>query len=297
MVRKYVWAGISVVLAILVFRLSQGGDSSSFFLTIRELAKPLATVYLALFGQPEFALVLAAGMMVACVALLGGFWAGQVRRTLDTLKTITGSAMLIMGEPNDRRVGSMKRLMESSPLLMDEWRMFESTLLDAGQGTQRRAYSTIRPQEYFSMEAMESRGLDFRFYVALPNYFVGVGLMFTFLGLVAGLYFASKGLQMGDLAQARQALGQLLAASTMKFVSSVVGIGASLVTSMVVRHWQRKVQAALDDLCRAIELCFPLISAHRLMGDWMQDGVVAAVSTPRPPLSHAPQPDIAGQAP
>ncbi|TWB14990.1 hypothetical protein FBZ88_13224 [Nitrospirillum bahiense] len=297
MVRKYVWAGISVVLAVLVFRLSQGGDSASFFLTIRELAKPLATVYLALFGQPEFALVLAAGMMVACVALLGGFWAGQVRRTLDTLKTITSSAMLIMGEPNDRRVGSMKRLMESSPLLIDEWRMFESTLLDAGQGAQRRAYSTIRPQEYFSMEAMESRGLDFRFYVALPNYFVGVGLMFTFLGLVAGLYFASKGLQMGDLAQARQALGQLLAASTMKFVSSVVGIGASLVTSMVVRHWQRKVQAALDDLCRAIELCFPLISAHRLMGDWTQDGVAAAVSAPRLPLSPAPQPDIAGQAP
>ncbi|WP_145613018.1 hypothetical protein [Nitrospirillum amazonense] len=285
------------MLAVLVFRLSQGGDSASFFLTIRELAKPLATVYLALFGQPEFALVLAAGMMLACVALLGGFWAGQVRRTLDTLKTITGSAMLIMGEPNDRRVGSMKRLMESSPLLIDEWRMFESTLLDAGQGAQRRAYSTIRPQEYFSMEAMESRGLDFRFYVALPNYFVGVGLMFTFLGLVAGLYFASKGLQMGDLAQARQALGQLLAASTMKFVSSVVGIGASLVTSMVVRHWQRKVQAALDDLCRAIELCFPLISAHRLMGDWTQDGAAAAVSAPRPPLSPAPQPDIAGQAP
>ncbi|MDZ5650718.1 hypothetical protein [Nitrospirillum sp. BR 11828] len=276
MVRKYVWAGIAIAVALIGFKLAQGGDSSSFFLTIRELAKPVAVIYLALFGQPEFALVLAAGMMVACFGLLAGFWIDQVRRTLDTLKSVTASAMLIMAEPNDRRSASMKRLMESRPLLMDEWRMFESTLLDAGHGPQRRAYSTIRPQEYFSMEAMESRGLDFRFYVALPNYFVGVGLMFTFLGLVAGLYFASKGLQMGDLAQARQALGQLLAASTMKFVSSVVGIGASLVTSIVVRHWQRKVQAALDDLCRAVELCFPLISAHRLLGNWPQDSSAAA---------------------
>ncbi|TWB35780.1 hypothetical protein [Nitrospirillum pindoramense] len=293
MVRKYVWAGIAVTVALIGFKLAQGGDASSFFLTIRELAKPVAVVYLALFGQPEFALVLAAGMMVACFALLAGFWAGQVRRTLETLKSVTASAMLIMAEPNDRRSASMKRLMESSPLLMDEWRMFESTLLDAGHGPQRRAYSTIRPQEYFSMEAMESRGLDFRFYVALPNYFVGVGLMFTFLGLVAGLYFASKGLQMGDLAQARQALGQLLAASTMKFVSSVVGIGASLVTSVVVRHWQRKVQAALDDLCRAVELCFPLISAHRLLGNWAQDGSDASATAPQA----NPLPDTAaGQA-
>ncbi|WP_044563801.1 hypothetical protein [Azospirillum sp. B4] len=294
MVRKYVWAGIAVMLAVIVFKLAQaGGDMSSFFLTIREVAKPLAVVYLKLFGQPEFALVLAAGMMLACLGLLGGFWVGQVRRTLDTLKRITGSTMPIMSEPNDRRVASTKRLMESSPLLMDEWRMFEATLLDAGAGTGRRVYSTIRPQEYFSMEAMESRGLDFRFYVALPNYFVGVGLMFTFLGLVAGLYFASKGLQMGDLAEARQALGQLLAASTMKFVSSVVGIGASLVTSVVVRHWQRKVQAALDDLCRAVELCFPLISAHRLMGSWVQDGATSGSAAAVPPTA---LPDTIGQA-
>ncbi|MDE1150797.1 MAG: hypothetical protein PW843_29965 [Azospirillaceae bacterium] len=288
MVRKYVWAGIAVLLAVVAFRLSQGsGDLSSFFLAIREMAKPAAGVYLMFFGQPEFALVLAAGMMTACALLLGGFWASQVRRTLTILKQVTGSALLVMSEPNDRRIASMKRLMESHHLLMDEWRMFESTLLDAGRDTDRRAYSTIRPQEYFSMEAMESRGLDFRFYVALPNYFVGVGLMFTFMGLVAGLYFASKGMEVGDLAEARQALGRLLAASTMKFVSSVVGIGASVVTSLFVRHWQRQVQAALDDLCRAVELCFPLISAHRLMGNWAQDRI--SPSTVTPPEAAAPE--------
>jgi hypothetical protein len=75
-------------------------------------------------------------------------------------------------------------------------------------------------------------GLNFPVWQALPNYFVGVGLLFTFFGLVAALQFAS-GAVAADIDEAQGALRNLLAAATFKFMTSICGLFSSIVFSVV----------------------------------------------------------------
>lgn len=261
MAKKYVWIGLLTLLALTVSRCTQNeSDMIAFMQAVRQLIRPVAAVYLMLFGQPETTLILSFLMATACASLLIYFWLAQIRGAVNSIRALTGQILSYSLVPVGQEREATSRLMAGMRLLEDEWKIFEATLIEVEGIGNGRLHTTVRPHEYFTMEAMESRGLNFRILYALPGYFVGFGLLFTFLGLVAGLFFASKGMQTTEFAAARLALGKLLNASTLKFVSSVVGIGASLVTSITVLAWAKAVQGALDDLCRAIELRFPALS-------------------------------------
>jgi hypothetical protein len=274
MVKKYVLFIAAVILSAALSRCSQDEESVTAFLAgVRDLVRPAAKVYLAIFGQPETALILSFLMACACIGLLVYYWVAEIRRATQAIRAVTDDLLSFSAVPPGDEKAATARLMAGVPLLEDEWKLFESTLVESERDGIVRFYTTFRPREYFTMGAMESRGLSFRFLHALPGYFVGFGLMFTFLGLVAGLYFASKGLQTADFAAARLALGKLLNASTLKFVSSVVGIGASLATSIAVSSWYKTVQGALDDLCRAIEMRFPAMSRSLLVAQVRPDAL------------------------
>jgi hypothetical protein len=88
---------------------------------------------------------------------------------------------------------------------------------------------------------------------ALPNYFVGLGLVMTFLGLIAGLWFASQGMRTADMIEARAALVHLLNSATFKFLTSVAGIAMSLVVSLAFRISVQSLRIRLDLLCDRIE--------------------------------------------
>ncbi len=80
------------------------------------------------------------------------------------------------------------------------------------------------PSRYFDIKSLQLAGLRLRMFLGLPNDFVGIGLVFTFLGLVAGLYFASQSMMSPDIGAARDALVLLLHAATFKFLTSITGI-------------------------------------------------------------------------
>ena len=63
--------------------------------------------------------------------------------------------------------------------------------------------NTVRPSAYFNVQATVEAGFHLPFWQALPNYFVGFGLLCTFLGLVSGLHFAAGGVASADANMAR----------------------------------------------------------------------------------------------
>src|SRR5215467_6448418 len=70
-----------------------------------------------------------------------------------------------------------------SRLLRHEWKQFKDTLIlpNSARIDDKIIYNTTRPHDYFNTH---ETGLQFRFYRALPNVFVGIGLLLTFFGLV-----------------------------------------------------------------------------------------------------------------
>jgi hypothetical protein len=110
--------------------------------------------------------------------------------------------------------------------------------------------NTVRPSLYLNLHDL---GLHFRGFHALPNVFVGVGLLFTFAGLVAALRFASEGIGAGDLDRTQQALTDLLRAATFKFYTSIAGLLASILFGFFLRSCVSWLEHALDRLCTELE--------------------------------------------
>jgi hypothetical protein len=150
------------------------------------------------------------------------------------------------------RFSSIDQRLDANPVIGQAWRAFVRTLVPV-PGQDGVLGATRRPREDLNEGILTSAGVNLRFYTAVPNYLVGLGLLFTFMGLVAALYFASAGVVAPSIQQAQDALRDLLAAATFKFVTSIAGLGASIVYSSREKTQLYRLGQGLDALCKALE--------------------------------------------
>ena len=150
------------------------------------------------------------------------------------------------------RFSSIDQRLEANPVIGQAWRAFVRTLVPV-PGQDGVLGATRRAREDLNEGILTSAGVNLRFYTAVPNYLVGLGLLFTFMGLVAALYFASAGVAAPSIQEAQAALRELLAAATFKFVTSIAGLGASIVYSSREKTQLYRLGQRLDALCTALE--------------------------------------------
>jgi hypothetical protein len=142
-----------------------------------------------------------------------------------------------------------------------------------------------RPDEYLGLHAIASRSFPARFFAAAHGYFIGIGLLLTFVGLVAALKFAAGGVASSDLAVAKEALNALLAAASFKFMTSIAGLGCSLVLSVASRSTTYLVESAAQGLAGDLERAMTPIFAECLAYDQLaatqaQVQLLAKLATP-----------------
>lgn len=220
------------------FETASAGESALWD-TIHLLIAPLARVYLAMFGSPATAILLAGGLVMAGILMALWFVFLKVRPMLSRLDRLASDCARApvqfgRGEDLDRVLGPS--------FLGPDWRAWQAA-----------ADSGVRPSAYITLASLERSGLRLGLMQAMPNYFVGLGLVMTFLGLIAGLYFASQGMRTADMIEARAALVHLLNSATFKFLTSVAGISMSLIVSLVFRISVQSLSLRLTLLCDRIE--------------------------------------------
>ena len=88
---------------------------------------------------------------------------------------------------------------------------------------------------------------------AVPGYFVGIGLLLTFIGLVIALYKAGSAANAGSADQMVDEMGSLLQIATFKFSTSIAGLGASILLSIVFRWYSILIEAAFDRFNATLE--------------------------------------------
>ena len=140
----------------------------------------------------------------------------------------------------------------ANPVIGESWRAFAQTLVPV-PGQDDAMGATRRPAEHLHEGLLTSAGVNLRLHAAVPNYLVGLGLLFTFIGLVAALYFASAGVAAASIQEAQAALRNLLAAATFKFATSIAGLGASIAYSSREKAHLYQVGRRLSELCTALE--------------------------------------------
>jgi hypothetical protein len=110
-----------------------------------------------------------------------------------------------------------------------------------------------RPDEFLGIHSIDGKSFPARFFAATHGYFTGIGLVLTFIGLVAALKFAATGIGSPDPAVAKDALNALLAAAAFKFMTSIAGLGSSLVLSIAAGSASYVVEIAIAKLARDLE--------------------------------------------
>ncbi len=212
---------------------------------------------LARVGSEPFAFSLAKALVCLGFGLLIAF---GVLHALAISVSIGRARELIQGYKSKTAFADdLKRVheeMEAHPLLGYAWKKFHESVIPGGKPVR----NTQRPQSFFNYAMLREKCIGLKIMPGVPNYFVGTGLLLTFIGLVIALQRASEGTQAAQLAAAgagaaamQSALQELLHAATFKFSTSIAGLAVSIVLAFFFRLYTIRIEASLGDFCEALE--------------------------------------------
>ncbi len=216
---------------------------------------PVTSLVVLLFSSPGAALWLAAAIFAAGIALIVvselreyGPFKQELADRWNRLAALHGAAgqrkFAEQFAEFDQDIGGAAT---QSPALMDGWGNFRGLLVDNGDG---RLATTARSREVFEPLDEPARSLEW-----WANILVAVGLVMTFLGIVAALSEATGAIGTGNPAEVQAALMGLLAIAATKFWTSIAGVLASIVLRVVARFRRRRIRQLETAFFTALDAC------------------------------------------
>ena len=201
----------------------------------------------ALFTLSGIGGLLTAGILAAAVTIL--IWTilwfvrgrHQIGRAIAVVRGAAGDTEDERRAAFVRQYGTIEAELEELPKIRACWREFRETLErpdlddpDSAGGGAAFVRNEKRPQAYFTLA---NAGLSASVLRSWPGILVGVGLVLTFVGLIAALGVAANGLNDPDMDQAQmtEVLRQLLSTAGAKFYASATALGCSIVLGFVQR--------------------------------------------------------------
>jgi 3',5'-cyclic AMP phosphodiesterase CpdA len=174
----------------------------------------------------------------------------------------------------------LRRRMEAHPLLGHAWKKFQESLICGPMPV----LTTQRPQSFFSYAMVREKCIGLKIMPSVPNYFVGAGLVLTFIGLVIALYKTAEGTEAAQLAATgagaaamQSALRDLLHAATFKFSTSIAGLSVSIALAFFFRLYTIRIEASLGDFCEALENKLNYLSPQSVSVE-MRDSLAAQLT-------------------
>lgn len=194
-------------------------------------------------------ILIAVGLMVI-VAMLIRFLAVQA-----------GLARMIkiIQKPQDREAFTaqyevVREQVLNIPGMVHAWKEFEETLIppidDIDDPNYHIYRNTKRPSDYFSVSSVHY--YQIKAFIQ-PHTFVGLGLLFTFLGLVAALTETGQAFTNSSVDQIQAALQSLLKVAGTKFWASVGGLFTSILVGAVLHSTNAKIRKQLHIICNLLE--------------------------------------------
>ncbi|HGF5098615.1 TPA: hypothetical protein ACF373_002144 [Vibrio parahaemolyticus] len=175
------------------------------------------------------------------------------------------------------RIGGMEQFPEefyeledtiaNSPIMKNPWREFSEVLLRPGEHHLTDSsviVNTSRPQQFFSDQTIIRPHLNVRYFNSVPNKLTGLGILGTFLGLVAGIYLASSGIGSNNIDEAKGALSHLLDGASLAFLTSIAGLITSMFFSWKEKKHSYELKYLLNEWNDLLEERLEFISVERL---------------------------------
>lgn len=139
------------------------------------------------------------------------------------------------------------------------WEEYRETIVDPNADVLQ---NTVRPENFFLLLGERHRALGW-----FANIAIAVGLLFTFLGIIAAL--STLDLSGGPDAMQSQ-LNELMQVAGAKFWASVGGIVASIILRSVDYRFAKKVDEGLARLCDLLEHGMAYLPPQRIAADQLK---------------------------
>mgnify|MGYP006425015571 CR=1 FL=1 len=239
---------------------------------ITNLMNSGAEVVFGKFKDKNFPLILAAGIVGVGLGLAIAYLLFLVAPVLIGLRS---KLKWVTEYPDEQTFADdfdrISQKLKHDRLIGHAWSEFRETVLEPdmdseGNLTPPVVRNTVRPHSFINAQHLQDHNVALRFMPHLPNYFVGVGLLLTFVGLIAALNFATATVG-GNIDEAITGLEKLLKAATFKFWTSVAGLGMSILLSFFFRLYSQWIEEAHVKFCDAVEGKMQFVTPQAIFAD------------------------------
>lgn len=199
-------------------------------------------------GHPEFAFALACAIVSSAVGLAVAL---LVMHVVAIRLTLWSAARVLCDKRDPRafRLGFDKidQGLSADPLIGHAWSEFAKTCVK-----EDLVVRTVRPGSLINTSTARETLAGLKLMPTIPGYFVGLGLLLTFVGLVIALSKAAGGVA-GSPENMTQSLRELLDAATFKFSTSIAGLFSSLALALTFKVYSIWIEAGFEKFARDIE--------------------------------------------
>ncbi len=218
-----------------------------------EVMRPIVGPMVALLDKPSFVYVVSLLLLAIAVAASLRYRIAVVGPELRRLRRARAELDALRPPNADDRVrladgiGEIGTILRARALFPIGWAVFQRRVLREGS-------IPAEPFATFAEADRENEDRDRAGHIeALPGYLTSAGLIFTFVGLVAALFFAAKGFKAGSPDVARAAVQQLLGAASFKFLTSVAALVGALLVTLTLRGAALRLHRLRAETLAAVE--------------------------------------------
>lgn len=224
---------------------------------------PVTSFVVSVFSAPSAALIMAGAILVLAIGLI--FQSGHfefsplkddLQRRADLLSELRGpDIQMAFAEafPTlDKRLGGT-----AYPTLELGWAAYRGQLAETGDG---RLASSIHAVDAFEHADGPARTLEW-----WANLLVAIGLVITFMGIVAALTEAVDAMQRQGGDGMQTALMGLLAVAATKFWTSIAGVLGSIILRLVARRRRQAIEALEAHFFALLDGCVRFAPPEKVM--------------------------------
>lgn len=217
--------------------------------------------------------VFAGLILIAALCAYGAWFWPAVREVVTGVDAIQATLLHELkswGEAGER----VRTVLKTHPNLASTWLETEERVIEVSLGSEQRAVMFGSPKDLWNSPALLSRRFNFSLAEAVPNILVGVGLFFTFVFLSWALVETTAALTaMNSTArQTEEAISELLQVAGGKFLTSLTGLLASIVWTVMSKRALNELTKSCDALLGALAKVVPVNGGELLLRKQLEVG-------------------------
>lgn len=210
---------------------------------------------IAALSEPTFALALAADLG----AVGAGFLMAYLVMHLALVKLSLRGLRRTVGRYGSRKdftdayENTVYPRLKDHPIIGHAWKEFDETLLKGARSPDGVIGNTVRPQAFINFGLLKEKLPGLKMIGSLSGYFVGTGLLLTFIGIVLALNTAGDPRNFTSTDAMQGAMVHLLEIASFKFSTSIAGLAVSIFFAIFARLIVIFDEGALASFCDAVE--------------------------------------------